>query len=47
MYEIVENPHALISDLIDKITSWIEKYKDKRGMTNKITDWVIPGHDTH
>ena len=47
VHEIVENPHALISDIIAKITSWTEKYKDERGMTNKITDWVIPSHDTH
>ena len=45
VYEIVENHHAFISDLIAKITSWTEKYKDERGMTSKITDWVIPSHD--
>ena len=47
VYEILEDPQALISDLIAKIKSWAEKYKDQPGMSSKTIEWVIPSHENH
>ena len=47
VYEVVEDPPSLISELIAKIKCWTEKYKSEIGMTSKVTKWVIPSTDTH
>ncbi len=47
VYEVVDNPPALITELIGKIKCWTDKYKDEAGMTKKIMDWVIPSEENH
>ena len=47
VYEIVQSPTLLITELIGKIKCWTETYQNEPGMTSKIVKWVIPSVETH
>ena len=47
VYDVVDKPSELISELICKIKSWTEKYSNETGMSKKIIKWVIPDEETN
>ena len=42
VYEIVVDLNTMVSELISNIKSWVEKYSDEKGMSQRIRDWVTP-----